>query len=159
MITAAGLILLIVVVVIIVVAVKKGKDDDDSSSHTNEFKAEKYEKAAVASDAALCSKVGAAILKKKGSAIDSAIATTFCLGVVNLHSCGIGGGGFMVFYKRATKKFIVYDFREVAPAAAAEDMYVKNPSSSRYGKFINVLYFYSREKYKQLTNIKVASPF
>ena len=87
----AGTILLIVIVVTIVVAVKKSKNYDVSSSHTNEFKAEKYENAAVASDAALCSKVGAAILKKKGSAIDSAIATTFCLGVVNLHSCGIGG--------------------------------------------------------------------
>ena len=65
----------------------------------------------------------------------------------------------MVFYKRATKKFIVYDFREVAAAAATEDMFVKNPSSSQYGKFINVLYFYSREKYKYLTNIKVASQF
>ena len=56
--------------------------------------------------------------------------------VVNLHSCGIGGGGFMVFYQRATKKFIVYDFREVAPAAATEDMYIKNPMRSRYGKFL-----------------------
>ena len=33
-----------------------------------------------------------------GSAVDSAIATTVCVGVVNAHSAGLGGGHFMTVY-------------------------------------------------------------
>jgi len=38
------------------------------------------------------------VLKEKGSAVDAAIATLFCLGVHDMHSAGVGGGFFMVVY-------------------------------------------------------------
>lgn len=130
MVAAIGVALLILIVIIVVIAVKK--DDDDGNTKNNA--AQRYSKAAVATDAEICSKVGADILRQNGTAVDSAIASMFCTGVINLHSCGIGGGAFLVLYKQKTKKFKVYDFREEAPLFASRDMFVKNPELSRYGK-------------------------
>ena len=86
-----------------------------------------YKHAAVASDAGPCSHIGKEILQKNGSAVDSAIATILCVGVINMHSTGIGGGGFMLVYNRSGQVAEVFDFRETAPARATEDMF-KNVS-------------------------------
>ena len=89
-----------------------------------------YQHAAVAADAAVCSQVGADILKKNGSAVDAAIASLFCVGVVNLHSTGIGGGGFMVYYNATSRKSTFIDYREVAPLKSTTNMF-DNASSLR----------------------------
>ena len=86
-----------------------------------------YKHASVASDAGPCSHVGKNILQENGSAVDSAIATMLCVGVINMHSTGIGGGGFMLVYNRSGLVADVFDFRETAPAKATEDMF-KNAS-------------------------------
>ena len=85
-----------------------------------------YERAAVASDAGPCSEIGANILELNGSAVDSAIATMFCVGVINMHSTGIGGGGFMLVYNRTGHKAEVFDFRDTAPGLAKKDMFVNS---------------------------------
>ena len=83
-----------------------------------------FKHAAVASDATLCSKAGAKILKDGGSAVDAAIATIFCLGVVNCHSTGLGGGGFMLVHQNDDPlRPVVIDFREMAPSGAYKEMY------------------------------------
>ena len=41
---------------------------------------------AVASENVLCSNIGVEILKEGGNAMDAAVATTFCVGVVNMFS-------------------------------------------------------------------------
>lgn len=46
---------------------------------------------AVSSDHPQCSQIGLQTLKDGGSAVDSAIATLICLGVVNMQYSGIGG--------------------------------------------------------------------
>lgn len=69
---------------------------------------------------------------KNGSAVEAAITTALCSGLVHPHSCGIGGGFFMVAYDRRSGNSTAVDAREVAPLAATELMYVNtsNPGIS-----------------------------
>lgn len=38
-----------------------------------------------------CSLVGVLIMKKGGNAVDAAVASSFCMGVVHPHLIGLGG--------------------------------------------------------------------
>ncbi|CDK13482.1 Gamma-glutamyltranspeptidase 1 [Caenorhabditis elegans] len=93
----------------------------------------KYSKAAVAADNEICSEIGRNILLKGGNAVDSAIAALFCIGVMDTHSAGIGGGHFMTIYNATTKECTVIDAREIAPLAATEEMYRDKWNQSRIG--------------------------
>ena len=64
------------------------------------------------------------LLKRGGSAIDAAIAAQMVLGLVELQSSGIGGGGFLLHWDRAARSITSYDGRETAPAAASEEMFL-----------------------------------
>src|SRR3954454_21154742 len=70
----------------------------------------------VASESPLASAIGKSALDRGGNAIDAAASMVFGLNVVRPQSCGIGGGGFMV-YRAATGETAALDFREAAPAA------------------------------------------
>ena len=52
-----------------------------------------------------------------GTAVDAAIATLFCNGLISSHSMGIGGGFLMTIYERSKNKVSTIDAREAAPAA------------------------------------------
>lgn len=69
------------------------------------------------------SKVGVAILKQGGNAIDAAVAVEFALAVVYPNAGNIGGGGFMV-YRASSGAVSALDFRETAPSKASRDMYL-----------------------------------
>jgi gamma-glutamyltranspeptidase/glutathione hydrolase len=77
----------------------------------------------VVSQEATASRVGVDVLKAGGNAIDAAIATAFALAVVHPTAGNIGGGGFIVF-RPAAGEPAAYDFREMAPAAAAPTMFL-----------------------------------
>jgi gamma-glutamyltranspeptidase/glutathione hydrolase len=57
-----------------------------------------------------------AALDRGGNAIDAAATAVLALGVARPQSCGIGGGGFLV-YRSRTGAVRTLDFRERAPAA------------------------------------------
>ena len=96
-----------------------------------------YQHGAVASDSPICSNIGVKILRKNGSAVDSAIATLFCIGVHNLQLAGIGGGGFLMYYNASMEQSFAMDFREKAPQKIPEEvmqMFKNNPEDTIRGK-------------------------
>src|SRR5271155_2157845 len=78
----------------------------------------------VATDEQLGSQAGVEILKRGGNAIDGAVAVAFALAVVEPSAGNIGGGGFMLV-RLADGRTTFFDYREVAPAKASRDMYIK----------------------------------
>ncbi|XP_042480227.1 glutathione hydrolase 3-like isoform X2 [Macadamia integrifolia] len=87
----------------------------------------------VAADDGRCSDIGVSVLRDGGHAVDAAVATALCLGVVNPMSSGIGGGAFMVVRSSATSQADAFDMRETAPLAASKDMYENNPQAKYIG--------------------------
>ncbi len=77
----------------------------------------------VASSHYLGTEVGQEILRQGGNAVDAAVATAFALAVVLPSAGNIGGGGFLVFHG-ADGEVTAFDFREKAPLAATETLYL-----------------------------------
>ena len=87
----------------------------------------------VVSSNKLSSNVGVSVLKKGGNAIDAAVATAFSLAVTLPSAGNIGGGGFIVFMD-ADGEATTIDFREKAPLAATEDMYLDENGDVVYSR-------------------------
>ncbi|HEV3416705.1 MAG TPA: gamma-glutamyltransferase, partial [Pirellulales bacterium] len=71
----------------------------------------------------LASDAGLAIQKQGGNAVDSAVATALALAVTYPAAGNIGGGGYLLAMPSQGEP-LVFDFREVAPAAATREMFV-----------------------------------
>ena len=71
----------------------------------------------------LASRAGVETMQVGGNAVDAAVATGFALAVVHPQAGNIGGGGFLLL-RTATGETHFIDFREKAPAAATENMYL-----------------------------------
>ena len=76
----------------------------------------KSDRGIVATESRPAARVGVSVLRDGGNAIDAAVATVFAIGVSRPQSCGIGGGGFLV-YRGAHGRTATLDFRETAPQA------------------------------------------
>lgn len=77
------------------------------------------------------SRAGEEILAKGGNAIDAAIATQLVLNVVEPHSSGIGGGGFLLYFDAKSNKTIYFNGRETAPAKAYPRMFLDKEGKPR----------------------------
>ncbi|XP_072048683.1 glutathione hydrolase 1 proenzyme-like [Amphiura filiformis] len=86
-----------------------------------------FEEAAIAADHETCSKIGRDIMRNLGgNAADAAIAAMLCVGVLNAHSAGLGGGHISVFYDRETGNAYEINARERAPMKPSQDL-INNP--------------------------------
>jgi len=120
----------------------------------------------------LASRAGIEMLRSGGNAVDAAVATGFALAVVHPQAGNLGGGGFLLLRSAAGETHFI-DFREKAPAAATENMYLdaqgnvlpdSNKESSVVGyKSVGVPgsvagLVYAERKYGKLSLEKVIAP-
>ena len=75
------------------------------------------------------SKVGLAVLRRGGNAVDAAVAVAFALAAVSPDAGNLGGGGFLVL-RRADGTATSWDFREQAPNGAWREMYAGRGAAS-----------------------------
>jgi len=69
----------------------------------------------------LAAKAGLKVFHEGGNVVDVAVATAYALGVVEPYGSGIGGEGMMIIYQSKEKKFVVIDFKAIAPKLANYD--------------------------------------
>ncbi|KAF7683204.1 Glutathione hydrolase proenzyme 2 [Astathelohania contejeani] len=135
-----------------------------------------YANGAVSTEVPLCSSLGVDILRKGGNAMDAAVASSICVGIINSFSSGIGGGGFLLLRKPASKnnREIVdsIDFREISPGMISKSQFSKGSDKTKRGgmsvgvpgEIRGLLYAhrkYGKLPWKQLfkENIKIAKKF
>ena len=89
--------------------------------------------AAVAMPDKYSAEVATQILQQGGNAVDAAVASAFVLAVTYPEAGNLGGGGFMTLYAPTLQTYEAdtlavhfLDYREKAPLAATQDMYLDN---------------------------------
>src|SRR5271157_2653167 len=120
----------------------------------------------------LASRAGVEVLRSGGNAVDAAVATGFALAVVHPQAGNLGGGGFLLL-RTANGETHFIDFREKAPAAATENMYLDAqgnvlPESSKESSVVGYRsigvpgtvagLIYAEKQYGKLSIEKVMAP-
>jgi gamma-glutamyltranspeptidase/glutathione hydrolase len=69
-------------------------------------------------------RIGVEVLRRGGNAVDAAVAVGFAMAVTYPRAGNIGGGGFMVIHLAKRNEQFAIDYRETAPAATTQSMYL-----------------------------------
>ena len=83
-----------------------------------------YQEGAIVSASPIATEIGLEILRDGGNAFDAAVAVGFALAVAHPEAGNIGGGGFALLRQANSGEIRALDFREWAPAAATDTMYL-----------------------------------
>jgi gamma-glutamyltranspeptidase/glutathione hydrolase len=83
------------------------------------------ERAMVATGHPIATHAAVEVFREGGNAVDAAVTAALTLGVVDGENSGIGGG-CLILIRSADGKFTAIDGREMAPAAAHKDMFIKD---------------------------------
>ena len=86
-------------------------------------------KAALSTAHPFATRAGLAQLQRGGTAADAAVTAAFVLAVAHPQAGNLGGGGFVVYYDRATRGVWTLDFREASPRALTTEMLEKAKGS------------------------------
>ena len=81
------------------------------------------EHGAVATAHPIAAQVGVDVLKSGGNAVDAAIATGFCLNVIEPWNSSVAGHGQMIVHMAAERRSLVIDYGHRAPRDATADMF------------------------------------
>jgi gamma-glutamyltranspeptidase/glutathione hydrolase len=90
--------------------------------------------AMVAAQEGQAARIGLDALRRGGNAVDAAVAVGFALAVTLPRAGNLGGGGFMLIHRAATRETVAIDFRETAPVAATRDMFLNADGRADPGK-------------------------
>lgn len=99
---------------------------------------ETYSSGACSTEVPLCSRLGVRKLMDGGNAMDAAVASAICVGIINSFSSGIGGGGFMLIKTGDGSEIDTVDFREVAPQGLSADKFSAAGGASVGGLCVGV---------------------
>ncbi len=83
-----------------------------------------HERGAIACTSPIASEIGRQVFIRGGNAFDVAVSVGFTLAVVYPQAGNLGGGGFAVIRDGTTGRITALDFRERAPRAATEEMFL-----------------------------------
>ncbi|KAH8272330.1 hypothetical protein KR026_005599, partial [Drosophila bipectinata] len=81
----------------------------------------RFSRAAVCSDNNVCSLLSKSAMKKGGSAVDGALVSLFCTGLIGMQSMGLGGGMLMNVYSHKARKSYSILAREISPRLLREN--------------------------------------
>ncbi|XP_010880201.2 glutathione hydrolase 7 isoform X2 [Esox lucius] len=96
-----------------------------------------YRESVLVTDQKHCTELGQRVLKDQGSSVDCAVFAALCLGIVQPHMSGIGGGGVMLLYDTQKNVGMVINFQETAPSGILEEM-MQNDLDLKPGLLVGV---------------------
>jgi gamma-glutamyltranspeptidase/glutathione hydrolase len=92
--------------------------------------------AMIATGHTLATEAGIEVFREGGNAVDAAVAAALTLGVVDSNNSGLGGG-CLILIRTSDGNLLAIDGREMAPAAAHKEMFVRDgvaiPEASQTG--------------------------